>query len=400
MKSRQIYRNRNFMKLTLGNTISFYGDNMYNIALTVSLYQSTGSVSAIAFMWLIRVSMRIPIQFFAGMIADSFPRKQIIILTNLISAPIALAFLIVEGQHRIFLYILIFLLQALNDIEQPSIVGLTQELVEPEQLKDANALTSFLAEISAFTAPGLAGAIMLFWRVPAIFLLNALSFLVAGVILSAIRYQSVIEKKKKSEFTLFAFAKEGFRYVLGKRELMLFLGFGILPGMMGRYYEIYKVHVADVNLNIGPEGIVFFSYAMGIGSVLTPPIVKAFLKNKTFTPSFYFASVLAVSAALTLWGITTNPLLSFPALAFSAFVFTLLGIVLNTYLQENVDSTIIGRVYSLYRILMILGALIGILAAPWLLNLWNAGLGFLIAFGVALTVFVGYRLSRRGKCLD
>lgn len=86
MQYGQLYKNRNFMKLILGNTISGFGDSMYNIALTISLYQTTGNVSAVAYMWLIRASMRIPIQFIAGIIADSFPGKRIITLTNSLSA--------------------------------------------------------------------------------------------------------------------------------------------------------------------------------------------------------------------------------------------------------------------------------------------------------------------------
>lgn len=48
-----IYRNKNYRKLLIGNTISSFGDSMYSIALTVSLYEATGNISAVAFMWLI-----------------------------------------------------------------------------------------------------------------------------------------------------------------------------------------------------------------------------------------------------------------------------------------------------------------------------------------------------------
>lgn len=169
MKYNKIYQNHNFMKLIIGNTISGLGDSMYNIALTVNLYQTTGSVSAIAFMWLIRAAMRIPVQFLAGIAADSYPRKRLICFTNLISAPISLAFLIVAPGNWPILYLLIFLLQALNDLEQPALIGLTQEIVEPEHLKAANAFSSFIGEITTFIAPALAGGILFYGAFPCCF---------------------------------------------------------------------------------------------------------------------------------------------------------------------------------------------------------------------------------------
>lgn len=164
MKANSIYKNKNYMKLIIGNTISSLGDSMYGIALTIALYQTTGSISSVAFMWLIRAAMRIPIQFISGIVADSFPRKKLVCFTNFISTPIALGFLLIDKQNWIFIYTLIFLLQALNDIEYPAIVGLTQELVDKEQLKDANATSALLNQIATFSAPAIAGGLMWLWN--------------------------------------------------------------------------------------------------------------------------------------------------------------------------------------------------------------------------------------------
>lgn len=383
MRYNKIYQNHNFMKLMIGNTISGLGDSMYNIALTVNLYQTTGSVSAIAFMWLIRAAMRIPVQFLAGIVADSYPRKRLICFTNLISAPISLAFLIVAPGNWPILYLLIFLLQALNDLEQPALIGLTQEIVEPEHLRTANAFSSFIGEITTFITPALAGGILFLWGVSLLFFINGISFLIAGIILLTIRYSSVIEKKEKREFTLFRFAKDGYAKAVADSELLLLLFIGILPGMMGRFYEIYKVHISDILLNWGAEGIVFFSYAMAIGGLLSPLLIKYFFSAKKLTADFYIVTVLLLSGILSLWGITGHPILNFGLLTIAGILFSLVGIIFNTYLQENTDKQYIGRIFSFYRILMILGAILAILLAPVLLNWWNSGLGFALVFGIA-----------------
>lgn len=381
-----IYRNKNYRKLLIGNTISSFGDSMYSIALTVSLYEATGNISAVAFMWLIRAVMRIPIQFISGIVADTFPRKQLICFTNFISAPIAFGFLLLDKQNWWGVYVLIFFLQALNDIEQPAIMGLMQEIVDKEQLKDANAASALIDRIATLVSPALAGGLMLTWGVSVLFFINGLSFFLAAFFLSGIEYTSSIERKERQAFTMFRFAKEGYTKALEDKRIFSLLCIGIFPGIMGRYYEIYKVYVSDKLLNLGAEGIVLFSYAMTIGGILSPLMIPYLWKRKRFTARFYSVIVLCLSGIMILWTSTQNPVYSFLLLTIGGVFFSATGILLRTYLQENVEKQYIGRIFSLYQMWMILGAIAGILSAPLLLELWSVRLGFMIVFAI---VFFG-----------
>ena len=384
MKSTSLFRNRNYQALLLGNTISSFGDGLYSIALTVSLYQATGKVSAIAFMWLIRAAMRIPIQFLSGIVADSYPKKQLVCFTNVISTPIALGFLFVDSQNWLILYIIIFFLQALNDMEQPAIMGLMQEIVEKDRLKEANATSALIERIVTFASPALAGWLMLTWGVSVLFFMNGISFLLAAVFLSTITYQSSGEKEERKKFTFFQLAKDGYYKALENKTILFMLFIGILPGIMGRFYEIYKVYVSDKLLDLGAEGIVLFSYSMTIGGILSPLILKYLFRSKQFTAGFYLTILLALSAVMTLWGNTRNPVISFAVLTIGGTLFSSVGIILTTYLQENVEKQFIGRIFSLYQMLMMIGAILGILSAPLLLEAGNAGLGFGIVCGICL----------------
>lgn len=387
-----VFSNKNYTKLLIGNTISSFGDSMYSIALTVALYKATGNISAVAFMWLIRASMRIPIQFISGIIADSYPRKKLICITNLISAPVALGFLFFDSQNHILIYLLIFFLQAFNDIEQPAIMGLMQEIVDKDQLKEANAISSLIDRIATLASPALAGGLMLVWGVSVLFLINGISFILAAIILYTIDYHSVIEKKKR-EFTLFRFAKEGYEKAIENKAILLMLCIGILPGIMGRFYEIYKVHVSDKLLQLGSEGIVFFSYSMTIGGILSPLIIKYFFKNFKFTAKFYSFVLVIHSAIMVVWGVVDNPILNLVILTVGGIFFSSVGIILRTYLQENVDAQYIGRIFSLYQMMMILGAIIGILSAPKLLDIGGVSLGFAIVLVISALCLAIAQLS-------
>ena len=111
---------------------------------------------------------------------------------------------------------------------------------------------------------------------------------------------------------------------------------------------------------------------------------KYFFASKKLTANFYILTVLILSAVLSLWGIVNNPILSFSLLTIGGILFSFVGIIFNTYLQENINQQYIGRIFSFYRILMILGAIIAILLAPVLLNLWNSSLGFILVFSITI----------------
>ena len=112
---------------------------------------------------------------------------------------------------------------------------------------------------------------------------------------------------------MFAFAKEGIAEVkkmpIIKNIMMITVFFGIL----GRFYEIDKIFVADKVLNIGAEGIVYFTYAMAIGSLLAPIATKLFARlGWRDTTKYSFLSIL-LAVSFMLWGNASVFLLSIVA---------------------------------------------------------------------------------------
>ncbi|MBR4604948.1 MAG: hypothetical protein IKO41_01795, partial [Lachnospiraceae bacterium] len=59
----KVFKNPAFQKLALATLISSFGDSLYALAITLSVYNITGSIAGVAGMWLIRAVIRIPCQF-------------------------------------------------------------------------------------------------------------------------------------------------------------------------------------------------------------------------------------------------------------------------------------------------------------------------------------------------
>ncbi|WP_346878127.1 hypothetical protein [Clostridium sp. UBA7791] len=95
---KDLLKNKNFTLLSIGGFISSIGDYLYNIGVTVYIYSLTKSVGAVALMWLSRGVLRIPMLYLSGLIADSYNKKRVIMVTNLVSVIFAFLFIFINEQ--------------------------------------------------------------------------------------------------------------------------------------------------------------------------------------------------------------------------------------------------------------------------------------------------------------
>lgn len=378
----KILKNKIFRILLWVTTISSFGDSLYALAVTLSVYQMSGSIAGVAGMWMIRVLVRIPCQFVSGVIIDRFNRKKISIYVYLLSAALMLAFALTDGKYMMLAYILIFILQGTSDVDNMAQMALMPELIDKEELTDANNIFSVMGTIIMFVGPGAGGVLYTIFGTRILYLIDAVTFLIAAGFMCAVPYRYEEHETEKAQFKLFSFAREGVAEVkkmpIIKNMMMITVFFGIL----GRFYEIDKIFVADKVLNIGAEGIVFFTYAMAVGSLLAPIATKLFARLEWRDISKYSFLSILLAISFMVWGNASVLIVSITANVMIGFFQTSSSIMVNTIFQSTIEKGVFGRVMAFRQILTVLGAAAGILMAPVLVN--YIGVGGSMFFGGAL----------------
>lgn len=367
MKS--ILKNKNFALICSGIMISTIGDNLYNLALTISIYKLTGTIAAVAGAWLVRAAIRIPSQFISGIIADKYNRKKVIISAQIFCAIIAFMFIFVTEKNLILAYILIFLLQAIADVDDTAGNAFLPEVVDKTQLSEANSVFTLTSTVALLLSPALAGVIYVKYGASILYIMNSASFLISALIFLFIKYNyTKIESDEKHKFTLFTFARNGFRKVLGNKIIYISILVMMNFSLLGRFYDIYKVYVADKILNIGAEGIIYFSYAMAFGSLLTPLCIR-FAKQKNIEiNTSYLAVSLFSGISYLFWGVVDNFYLSCASLFLMGIFTSAMSVYITTIIQQQVEKEHVGRVFSFYKISIMFSAIFGIVIAPILFN--------------------------------
>lgn len=388
---KDLLKNKNFTLLSIGGFISSIGDYLYNIGVTVYIYSLTKSVGAVALMWLSRGVLRIPMLYLSGLIADSYNKKRVIMVTNLVSVIFAFLFIFINEQRLWLVYILSFILQSLNDIDVSSETAILPELVSKEELSYSNSIFSFLQSTSVFLSPAIGGVLYKLYSSNILFTINAISFLIAGVLFSLIKYDFIKSDKAATRSGVIKRGIEGYkiftRYSSVKTVFIIMSMFAVL----GRFYETYKVAVSDILLNLNPEGIIYFSYALALGGLSVPFVVKVLSKKNHVT--LFTLSTVIIGISYIIFGYSQSFIITSGILIILGLAQNLQGIYSSTIIQNSIPKEYLGRVFSFYKILLTLFAILGLLIATPLYNLIGIGNSF-TSIAVILIILCIFNLKR------
>jgi MFS family permease len=188
----QVLRQRNFALLWVGGLISMVGDWVLFVGLPYEIYRQTGSTLATGAMVLALLIPRIVFGSVAGVYVDRWDRRRLMITVNLLLAVFLIPLLAVEALGLWVVYLVLVIESALEQLFTPAEVALLPNLLAggEEQLVPANALSGVNRHLARLIGPLIGGVVVAAGGLTAVAALDAVSFLVAAGLITAIRYTS------------------------------------------------------------------------------------------------------------------------------------------------------------------------------------------------------------------
>ncbi|WP_255405087.1 MFS transporter [Thermoanaerobacterium sp. RBIITD] len=122
-----IFKRKNFLFLITGKFISLLGSEMQNFALSLYVLKITGSATKFASVLAITLVPQIIFGNIAGVLADWFDRKKLLMMLDLLSAAIVAIYAIIFKMNGVLtltqIYILSVLLSTISSMFNPTIGG-------------------------------------------------------------------------------------------------------------------------------------------------------------------------------------------------------------------------------------------------------------------------------------
>jgi MFS family permease len=342
-------RHRDFRLLFFGTSLSHVGDFIQAMAQSWLVWTMTGSPFLLGLVGFCQALPRLLLGAVGGAIVDRVERRPLLLFTQIsamIQAFVFWALVYFEQIQFWHVLVLVLFLGTVNTINQTARHSLINNLVPRDDLMNAIALNSALANLAKIIGPSLGGVLISIIGVAGCLFVNALSFLTIIATLIVMHFPPG-RAKAGEEAPFWQEVSEGYRFLRGERRLLaiLLLTYGV--ALVGTpYTRFLPVFATDV-LHAGPTTFGLLLAAPGIGAVFAGLGLASLSKLRRRT-HFVAMSVYAFSLFLILFSFSRSLPLSMLLLMLVGASNIAIRAVANAVIQMETPPHLLGRMLSLY----------------------------------------------------
>lgn len=273
--SQLLRSNRNYRYAWTGQVVSEIGDHFNNIAVFSLVMQTTGSGLIVSGVMLARAVPAILAGPVAGVLLDRVDRREIMIVSDLVRAVVALGFIATVHVPRTWLLLVLSgLLMFASPFFTSGRAAILPRIASRDELHTANALTQTTQWVTLTVGTMAAGISAAALGYTAAFVLNSMSFLFSAWAISRLRPPEGGFRAPAAPLAGAPIARpwheylEGLRYMRQQPLLMgiALLGVGWASG--GGAAQILFTLFGEVVFDRGPAGIGVLWGCAGIGLIL------------------------------------------------------------------------------------------------------------------------------------
>lgn len=370
---------RNIILFLSSQTISLFGSSLvqYAIMWHITLETESGLMMTLFIICgFIPTFLLSPV---AGVWADRYNRKLLIVLSDglIATSTLVLAILFLMGYDSIWLLFVMAAVRALGTgIQTPAVGAILPQIVPKEKLTKVNGANGSIQAVIMFVSPMVSAALLGMASIEIIFFIDVITAAIAIITLLAFLKISVHEKAAGKQTTsYFSDFKQGLQYVNSHGFLKkFFLFFSIFFVLMAPAAFLTPLQVTR---SFGDDiwRLTAIEIAFSIGMMAGGAIIASWggFKNKIATMTF----------SSLIMGFCTFALGIVPVFWFYLVFMALFGVAMPIFntptmvlLQEKIEENYLGRVFGVMGMIstsmmpigmLIFGPLADIIAIEWLL---------------------------------
>ena len=299
-KPTSVLRNRDFLLLFSGKIISQLGDQIYAFALSWYILDLTKSSLQMAVFLVVDTLVVALVSPFGGIVADRLNRKRILVRMDVMRGLVVLlaAFLLYSHNLQIWMiYVSAIFLGFCGSLFSPAAGAIIPNIVEDSQLTQAVSLNNFTGSFCAATGLLVSGMLYNLIGVFAIFIINALSYFISGVLEAGVHLPDMARAARTSTSS-FAHSmrktlgelKDGLKYVVKNRLILNLTIFNAIFNLVVFPAVIVLFpYTFNVILKAEPFQLALSQSSGWIAILISNLLAPLFLKRIKFRTAIFFA---------------------------------------------------------------------------------------------------------------
>jgi MFS family permease len=345
-------RNRDLRLVFAAQVVSFLGDWFGDVALLVLVLDLTDSPIAAS---LVMVATTLPVFLvtpLAGPAVDTMDRRRLVVAVSLLQVVAALLLLLVGASTVWLAFAARALFSALGAFVAPATQAAVPNLVEPDDLADANALLGSVWGAMLAVGAAVGGAFTVAFGTRAAFVADAATFLVAAALILAVRrpmnapVEAHVETPRRRMRPI-GDTVDALRFARGRRPVFLLLFSKTGLGLAGGVVPLLAVYGKQV-FHKGAAGVGLLLAARGLGALLGPLIARRRGLGHGVAPILFACGIAGLFYAVGYSIVGSAPVL---AVALAGALVAHLGggaqwTLSNYGLQLEVPDELRGRIFA------------------------------------------------------
>ena len=228
--------NKDFNLLLQGNAVSTIGDVMYSVAIGYWVYQATGSSALMGIMSSISMFVTMFLSPFCGSIVDKCNRKSLIVTIDLVQGVVMLTVGILAHLNALNVPIVLiaaFIASFGSVFYSPAISTIMLDIIPRDDMVRGQSLYSGISSLINLAGTAFSGAMVAFFGVPLIVIINGISNLYSAFSEMLIRVpRTVGEGKEVTVKTVLGDMSSSVKTVFSDKCLKLFVPFALLLNLL------------------------------------------------------------------------------------------------------------------------------------------------------------------------
>ncbi|MGV9693218.1 MFS transporter [Streptomyces sp. NPDC003444] len=342
---------RNFRLFAAGQLVSVCGTWMMVVAQDWLVLSLTGdSATALGVVTALQFAPVLLLTLAAGGLADRYDKRTLLMAANAVSGVLALLLAVLDLSGVVALwhvYVFALCLGVVNALEVPARMSFVSELVGPELLPNASALSAAYFNCARVAGPALAGLLIGVAGTGWTMLLNAVSYLATVAALALMR-PAELHRARRGRGPGRARVADGLRHLLQRQDLVRPMVLVAVLGLFGFTFQLTLPLLARTVFHADAAAFGLLTTAFAAGS-LAAAVVTALRRGRP--PFGLVAGAAGAFGVLELLaGLAPDYATAVGLLFCTGFAAILFAQAANHRIQLGTDPAYRGRVMALYTL--------------------------------------------------
>ena len=278
---RKFLQNKNFLKMSIADAVSRFGDSIDSIAFTWLTYDLSRSAAMSALVCALNLLPTAVFQPIVGPIAERCRKKPVMISLDIVRAALVLftLFLYISGLLRPWMMlVLTFVMNSAEALRSPCGTAYSVRLLEQEDYESCFSLAKILQTTAQLAGLALGGVLTSLWMAGA-FLIDMFTFIFSAACIAGITYRETAEAVKTETEGVCGAApgalkgyisqmKGGLQYLFGNQLFLLLIVAAILFNMVSAVLSALMAPYAAELFGGGGEVVSVINTAITGGMLL------------------------------------------------------------------------------------------------------------------------------------